>query len=238
MAVIQFGTIVTDIKGKVGGHTFKGSLGGAVLQTNAVHKRSAASSSATLNQRALNPNNIALIDAVVYCAKFWKSLTPAQKAAWVAAAPNFPTTNALGKPSKPSGYHCFLHINIRLYFTSSVILTAPPANQVGVVPLLFTISTITISAVTINLPSAVPAGYMCYIKATKPMSAGIKPSQSMFRIINYLAAGVSGSVANITQYQGTFGKPVSGQTIWLETVLSNLTTGLLGQPYLQAFVVI
>lgn len=236
MALIKLGVGIAAISGKVGGSVFKNSLGGVTLQQLARRKWG---KQGVINpqQRALNPNNLLIMDAVIYCARYWKSLTIVQKAAWVAAAPNFPTVNKLGIPNKPSGYHCFLHINIRQYYMNAVILLDPPANTVGVVPCPFTITSCTLSTVTMNISVAIPVGYMAYVKSMVSISAGIKPSPSSFRIINYLAAGATGSINNITQYQNSFGKPIVGNTLWLSLVLSNLTTGELGAPYVVASVV-
>jgi hypothetical protein len=237
MARILLGTIVTAISGKVGGNVFKGSISGTVLQVKRSRRSNVNGSTANLNARAGNPSGSTIGDAVSYCAKYWKILTVAEKAAWSAAAPNFPTYNSLGVPSKPNGYHCFLHINIRLYYMSAAVTLAPPASYIGNAPIDFTISSLTLSTVTTVLGEAVPSGYMMYIKATAPLSAGIKPSKSQFRTINYISAGTSGSINNITQYQASFGKPVVGQTIWIATQLSNLLTGVLGQLYVVAAVV-
>ena len=236
MALIKYGVAVSAIAGKVGGVVFKQSLGGATLQSNRSYKRTVNQTSVN-NQRSTNPFGIGMIDALKWCARYWKTLTILQKASWLAAAPNFPLVNKLGVVSKPSGYHLFQHINIRLYFTTGAIVLVPPANTVGALPVAFTITSLSTTTVTINIPGSVPSGYLMYIKAGPSISAGIKPEQNYFTIVNYIAAATTGSVNSIINYQNKYGKPIVGNTIWVETVLSNLLTGELGAPYQQAAIV-
>lgn len=236
MAIIKFGSLITAGSGKIGGHQLSSSLGGATISSNP--RRIKSNNVAKANAyRAGNPAGATVPEALIYVVRQWKTLTVAQKAAWSAAAPNFPTVNKLGVPVKPSGYHCFVHINYGVYLNNGAIAVVPPINEIGQIPIAFTITAATPTTLTINLTGTVPDGYLALIKATRCMSAGIKPGANLFSQIATLVAGSSGSVSMFTPYSRYNGAPIVGDTIWLEIRLSSLTTGIVGQPYVYGYVV-
>lgn len=231
MAVIQFGSIVTNAKGKIAGHFLSNSLGGPTLQsTPKVTKGAYVNGNAGLSTGA--SSRAIVSQTLIYVVRSWKNLSAVNRAAWQAAAPNFPTTNKLGVPVKPSGYHCYVHINYGYYINHGSLLSVPPAVQIGVLPSEFTIASMSHSSIQITLSAAIPAGYMGYVKATPSISAGVKPTKTDFITVDYLATGASGTVNITTQYSARYGAAITGNTVWLSLVLSSLSTGLLGNPYI------
>lgn len=231
MAVITFGAIVTNAKGKIGGHFLSNSLGGPTLQSNPkVNKGAYVLGSAGLSASAYNRAQVS--QTLLYVVKSWKNVSAVNKAAWSAAAPNFPTTNKLGVPVKPSGYHCYVHINYGYFSIHGTLLAVPPAVQIGVLPSEFTITTLSSTVVSVTLSAAIPANYIAYIKATPPLSAGVKPSASQFVNVAYINSGASGLQVITTNYNAKFGNPVTGNVVWLSLVLSSTITGRLGAPYM------
>jgi hypothetical protein len=236
MALVQFGSVVTNIKGKVGGHYFKGSLGGAALQSTGLTGRTGhnqyPSSSRGITQSGQKVSAVLLI-----VVRSWKSVSAVNRAAWQAAAPNFPTVNKFGVPVKPSGYHCYVHINFSRVSNNLSILATPPAVIAGVLPPTFTITTASSSSLSITLGAAVPTGFQLTVCATTSISAGIKPGKNLFRAFNWVAAGSSG-VINCTLPYGYYnGAPVTGNTIWIGCFLSSTTTGQKTQLYIVGQVV-
>jgi hypothetical protein len=231
MAVIQFGAIVTNAKGKIGGHYLSNSLGGACIISNpkvnkgAYAKGSAAASTSTYNRSQVSSTLLLVV-------RSWKNVSAANKLAWQAAAPNFPTVNKLGQPVKPSAYHCYVHVNYGYYLNHGTLLGSPPAVQVGVLPPVFTIVTCSSSVQEININPAIPTGYLGYLKATRSLSPGVKPTSSDFTTIDYFGAAISGNQVVTTQYNARFGAPISGNMVWFQMHLSSLVTGLLGTPYI------
>jgi hypothetical protein len=236
MAVIKYGSLVTAGSGRIGGHYLSNSLGGATIASNPRRNKSSNANQQN-NYRAANVSGATVPEGLIYVVRKWKTLTVAQKAAWSAAAPNFPTVNKLGVPVKPSGYHCFVHINYGVYMNNGTITTTPPINEIGQLPIAFTISTCSSTVLTLNLSGTVPDGYLAYIKCTRSMSAGIKPNSSSFTLCETIDAGSTGSNAIFTAYNRTFGAPITGDTLWVEIRLSSLTTGLVGQPYIVGSVI-
>jgi hypothetical protein len=70
MALIKFGTIVTEGHGSLGGHTFQNSSGGAQLKTKSYKKHQ--SSSAQYQIRSVHRTILDL----------WKSISPAERNLW------------------------------------------------------------------------------------------------------------------------------------------------------------
>lgn len=236
MALVKLGSIVTDIKGKIGGSYFSGSLGGTALQSTGATGRRAVNQNPNpyFNNTQSGQRVSSVLLSVV---RSWKNVSPANKSAWVAAAPNFPTVNKFGVPVKPSGYHTFVHINYSRLAAGNSLLSTPPVPDAGTLPVAFTITTCSSAAVIINLTTAIPSGYLGIIKATRSMSAGIKPSKSLFTSIYWATAGASGSQNISSAYVSRYGGAVTGNTLWVELILSSLTTGVLAQPYIVGSVV-
>jgi hypothetical protein len=236
MAVIQFGAIVTNAKGKVGGHYLSNSLGGPVILSNPKHNKGAgAKGSASLSGSAYNRSQVSTILLIVV--KSWKNVSAANKLAWASAAPNFPTVNKLGQPVKPSAYHCYVHINYGYYLVHDSLLSAPPAVTVGVLPPAFTITGLSSSAQTINISPAIPTGYQCYLRATRSMSPGAKPTSSDFTTIDYFSSSTTGSQTVTTQYTARFGAPITGNMVWFEMVLLSLVNSTKTLPFILGQIV-
>lgn len=236
MAVIKFGVIVTDASGKIGGHYIGGSLSGRTLVTNPRQRKNAVFASQTTG--ATNPYNRATISAsLIYVVKSWKNVSAANKIAWGLAAPNFPTVNKLGVPVKPSAYHCYVHINYGYYLQNGFTLAVPPANQIGVVPQVFTIATCSSSTVTITISPAVTTGYTAYIYSSRSISAGIKLGPTNMSLIATRTAGTSGLQSITSSYISKFGNPITGDTLWVGIRLQSNATAQLGEMYLIASVI-
>jgi hypothetical protein len=206
------------------------------LQSNPLHNKSgyskqkAGSSSSVFNRAQVSHTLILVV-------KSWKAVSAANKLAWAAAAPNFPTTNKLGVPVKPSGYHCYVHLNYAYYLNHASLLSSPPAVEVGVLPPSFSITTMSAASIVINISPAIPSGYQGYLLATAPISAGVKPDRSSFTTIDYFTTGSSGSETVTSQYAARYGAPVTGNVVWLAMYVSSLATGLKGEFYIVGLVV-
>jgi hypothetical protein len=236
MALVQFSSVVSNVKGKIGGHYFKGSLGGATLQSIGYTGAKVKELSQITNSRITQSGqtiNACLLQVV----RQWKNVSAVNRAAWLSAAPNFPTVNKFGVPTKPSGYHCFVHINYARVSSNQSILNTPPAVVVGVLPPVITISTLSSASIQVALGGTVPTGYLMAILATRSMSAGIKPSATLFRQVYWVSAGGSGTQNITTSYESSYGAPVTGNTVWVAAWLSSLTTGQKTQMYIVGQVV-
>lgn len=130
MAVVKFGTIVTGLRGTVGGIIFTAGKSGPYIRTWAKPS----------NPFSEKQSSIRSIMATV--AAGWIALSSAQKTAWdvFAALPAQELTNSLGIGYYVSGFSWFVKLNVRLTRMGRTNLTAAPTGSRPTSP---TISSIT-----------------------------------------------------------------------------------------------
>ena len=115
MARIKFGMMMTDARGKLGGHVFTKAKSGATIRTKVtpLNPKTSAQSEA---RGALSANSQA-----------WRTLTENQRLAWNSAAQEVSKTNAFGDTYFPSGKNYFTAVNNNLRNVGGAILVEPPA---------------------------------------------------------------------------------------------------------------
>lgn len=133
MAVIKMGTIVTGIRGTVGGLTFSANKSGPYARTWA---------------RGANPRSNLQSDARTNFAQLsgmWKTLSSADQETWedFAAAPEQVRQNAFGEDYYISGFAWFLALSIQLDNADRAWISTAPVLPKPDTP---TISAVTVSA--------------------------------------------------------------------------------------------
>jgi hypothetical protein len=123
MALIQMGTIVTKIRGKISGSVFSGNIAGDTLRNKTIPRRT------TTVRRSIRNNNWK------YFSQLWLTLSNTDRAAWSSYATNFQFYNKLGSPVAARGNLVFNNTNVYYYgWNGSPILTAPTfATPVAVI---------------------------------------------------------------------------------------------------------
>jgi hypothetical protein len=99
MPLVKYSALVTRMSGKLNGSVFAFNQGGDYFRNNKQGK--GKTSSRWQQNKALWANLSAQ----------WRLLPDADKSAWVAIAPEYPTTNRFGVPRTPSGYELFMRLN-------------------------------------------------------------------------------------------------------------------------------
>lgn len=99
MARVQYGTIVTEIKGKVQGQVFQGGNVGFLLRNKGYTKGIASTARNEANQK-LSAN-----------ASAWRSLTDTQRGQWAALAPDWLFYNKFGASYQGSGFQIYMSYN-------------------------------------------------------------------------------------------------------------------------------
>lgn len=115
MAVVKYGSIVTEIKGSIQGLTFQKC--GQVLsaRSNPYHKQ--AFTAAAQNSR----------NEFSYVVAQWNKLDASEKAAWSAVASSYPTFDKFGASVILTGYQIFMYINRFLYTANLTLITTAVA---------------------------------------------------------------------------------------------------------------
>ena len=203
MALIQFGALVTQARGSVGGHTFDISKGGATLRK----KRS--------NVRCDSPLQMVAKNQLLAVASAWRGLTASQVLGWNVGASVFPNHNRFGQVTKLSGMALFIKLN------SNILLTGNPINLN--LPVIRGNFPVTFTTVTSNYAlSELILVWFCHspfnptilIKASPPQNVGVAFNKSNLRIIAN-PFNSSGNWNIFAPYLNTFGYQfMIGQYIW------------------------
>lgn len=122
MAVINTGSIVSEIRGSVGDETFARNQGGPYVRS-----RAGPTTPPTVNQ-------IAVTDAMAALSQAWSAtLDDDERDSWRQYASQFPRKNAWGVQTYSNGYTRFIRINFLFYQANSAIrtTTAPTRPPIG-----------------------------------------------------------------------------------------------------------
>lgn len=228
-AIVKYGAIITEIKGKVNGAVFQGGTAGPQMKADPALIAAIVSGSKLTKAdagRVMNPQaNIGLVSTT------WKTLDDADRQTWVAAAPNYMFKNKFGEPYTASGFQVYMSLNTNLVAVGEPMVTVaplptlliptPPCNIVygiGAAPKLrFTYEVLT--------------GFKGVLYASVSQSAGKSLTKGRLKAIAVFAAG-SGTAYDLdSQYQNIFGSiPLHGN-VWFVFRCTELSTGQQNQSY-------
>lgn len=121
MAIIKAGSLVADIRGKVGTNVFSRNQGGAIVRDVGTWVQPD------------NENQVAIRAAIEALSKAWSStLSEAQRGTWKAYAVSNPRPNRWGTNSLVNGYSTFLRHNFHSYVDQEALqfASAPTSNPI------------------------------------------------------------------------------------------------------------
>lgn len=201
---IKWGALVTEGRGKLGGHVASKNKSGAILRTKVTPVNPQTSAQASARSR-LGGNSQA-----------WSVLTEEQRSSWNALASETSKTNIFGDQYFPSGKNLFTSVNNNL-----VMIGRPQIAEAPVfaeLPFIIGMTAGVVSSageinLTINVSGSV-VGNALVIEATAPSSAGKYNFDGAFRKIFVAITGaVPTPQALQTAYVEKFGFPVEGKKI-------------------------
>lgn len=213
MALIQWGLVITDGRGKIGGQVLTKGRSGAVIRNKVT---------------PTNPNSArqsAVRAALASFSQAWKSLTQVQRDAWNAAVGNFTRTNIFGATVSPSGKNLYTALNTNLEKVNYNAITAPPVPLPVVSPNANNfVFTITGTTGEFDWDGA-SANQKMYIQASPPVSPGITNISSKLSLIKVVSQATGGTVDLYADYVAVYGTPPVGQKIFLKVGAVRDTTG-------------
>ena len=208
---LKFGAIVTDGRGKIGGHVASKNRAGAYLRTKVTPS---------------NPNTVAQMQArsiLASLSQMWQTLTDSQRSGWNEAVKEWGTTDIFGDIKKPSGINLFVKLNSNLLNVGIPILSDVPAkSEVPAVIVLDATYTISTDNISIIFNNGLANGYIGLVRATPKLSAGVSFVKSEFRVIGYNNV-VLDNLTLGNAYSARFGIPSVGDNIYvnIQLVLSS-----------------
>lgn len=219
MAVAKYGTIVTELKGRIGGNVFQGGYGSNVFKNKgdiSKHKRNTAFVGKTSTKRAIFSE----------VAQAWRGLTDIQRLGWNGAAASFPATNKFGDIYTPSGYQLFMQFN------SVAVANGGGVNADTPIPVTFpslvgsTIVSLTTSVFEINVPFEGSDDFNLEVLASNCFSPGAKSSRGGLKIIGFFSPLVTGNVDLITKWRAVYGTLFLNQRINIQVRVVHQVDGI------------
>ncbi len=198
---IKFGAIVTDGRGKLGGHVASKNRGGSYLRTKVT-----PSNPQTAFQSAVRA-------ALGNFSAAWSGLTSAARESFNGAVAQWSKTDIFGDIKNPTGKNLFTRLNINLANTGQADISVAP-DKVEILSIGATGAAFSIAATTALLDDAVnAAGSVVLVSATPPQSAGTSFYKGKYRDIMFAAAGTAATLDFWDAYVARFGVPALGANI-------------------------
>jgi len=212
---MKFGAIVTDGRGKIGGHVASKNRAGAYLRTKVTPVNGQTTAQTQIRNR------------FTVLAQGWRGLTEEQRAAWNGAVADYSRTDIFGDLHNPTGAALYQRLNNNLVTIGEAAISTPPlpaaVGEVTAVSIAIAAGAATMSLV---LGGAVPAGTNVKVFACAPVSAGKSFVKSEYRLISILAPLAATPVSLKADYEAKFGSVgVAGQKVFCKVVAVNATTG-------------
>ena len=208
---LKFGAIVTDGRGKIGGHVASKNRSGAYLRTKVTPS---------------NPNTVAQAQArgiLASLSQGWGQLTDSQRQGWNDAVKEWGTTDIFGDIKNPSGINLFVKLNANLISVGFPQLVDVP-SKMEVPSVIITSASLNIlnNEVLIDFDNNTANGVTALVRATPTLSNGVSFVKSQFRVIGYEVV-IGSRLSLINAYSAKFGVPLVGANVYanVQFVLSN-----------------
>ena len=217
MALIKWGMMVVDGRGKLGGHVLTKSRNGATVRTKVT-----PSNPQTSYQQANR-------SAFGQLSSNWTGLDEAERQAWNGAVKEFQKTNIFGDLKSPAGRDLYISLNRNIQQAGGTLIDVPPLKE-GIKPNAITDFSINGTSGTINIDLAVTleTNEVALIYLTAPMSAGRYNFSGSYR---FLGPHVTNEIViDGADYADRFGSVVTGKAIGLKVVVCNKITGEVSPP--------
>ena len=208
---LKFGAIVTDGRGKIGGHVASKNRAGAYLRTKVTPS---------------NPNTVAQAQArgiLASLSQGWGQLTDSQRNGWNDAVKEWGTTDIFGDIKKPSGINLFVKLNANLISVGFPMLSDVPGKmEVPSLIIVSAIFSITNDTLSVTFDNNTANGIKVLVRSTPTLSNGVSFVKSQFRVIG--SEVVSGNGFSLPgAYGAKFGMPLVGGNVYaaVQFVLPN-----------------
>lgn len=218
---VKWGMMITDGRGKLGGHVASKNRGGSYVRTLVT----------PTNPRTVLQQSIRA--SFGYFAKAWAGLTDADRAQWKEFADLHPRKNSVGNDYTLSASAMFQSaMNNRRKVGATSILDAPiggsiPVEITGVVADLNIVES-SANITLLHLASTEISNYRVLVRVTPQLPAGVEYYSNKMRDLQYQALNPSGTtdIDIYANYVARFGAVSATSRIFFQVVLVDLNTGL------------
>lgn len=223
MARIQFGSIVTGISGKLGGHIFGNSVNGPTIRNLAASKKLWGYIGGGSHRGAQTAQvNVSLISQT------WKDLTDAERSAWTSYAVQYYTTHSLYGAHSLTGYSCFSKLNHNILLVGGTIITIPVPKVTLSDPGIVGIQTLTTGSFLVAFSGSLTPDEYWLVSATGTNSVTLVAQKKGFKIIKSFSSSQATPLPIIAEYTDIKGAPLIGGWITVKVEIINRVTGQRG----------
>lgn len=217
MARVQYGSIITELKGKLGGHIFQGGNNAKVIRLRGYTKGS------TTTTRSAATSNLQQITSA------YRLLTSPQRASWVAAAGNWPFTDKFGNTYFGSGYQMYVAYNRNLVAIRQATVVSPVAPVSPMALGTIVASASATNTLVVGWDNALDGNttVMCFASPMYPSSVNSNNRRYTFLAIEHTATNTNLFAG--TQYVAKYGNLVSGTQIFVKVIVRDNTFPLNNQ---------
>jgi hypothetical protein len=217
---MKFGAIVTEGRGKIGGHVASKNRAGAYLRTKVT---------------PVNPQSIAQMGVRSLFSSLssaWKGLTADQRNSWLGAVSDYAKTDIFGDLKNPTGAQLYQRLNNNLVNIGETALLVAPAPVA--IPNLESL-TVAIAAgagtMIVNFSPVIPVTEKFIVKATPAVSAGVSFVKSEYRQIAVKDSTFVTTGDLAADWENKFGDiGAAGQKIFIQFIPVVIATGQAGTP--------
>lgn len=192
MARVQYGALITELAGSIGGITFQRNSSGNIARLKP---------NMPVNSSADQQTQQFIISSLIPA---WTALSAANKTGWENFAAAHDHVNDWGDIKTLNGFQWFMSCNINLLLNSQAIISAAPAWTAVAALAQFALVTDAANLTLDWTPSIDITGYRLMIYATPPIrQSTMKLRRSTFLIRKY-DGGVIDTLAITAQYVSAF----------------------------------
>lgn len=228
MAKIKFGSLLTDMKGKLGGTVYSRNRYGAYSRNLVIPINPQTNSQSGVRSRMAGNSQA------------WRGLTPGQRQAWIDQSPNFPYINNFGDQIILQGNSLYNALNNNLINVGESAISSPPVPSTvpTITSAVLTMAAGLATATLAYTPTPVPADSAVIIFATFGMSPGMTFAKNRFRQITVLAAAAASPADIAAAYVSKFGNiPLAGQKVFIKLIVVNSVSGQASAPFITSSIV-
>lgn len=221
MAVVKYGTIVTELKGSIAGQVFQAGNKCKVLRNKGYRAgtRSVARQAVTSRLSVQTTR--------------WRSLSDSERSAWLAANTDWPFTDKYGDTYYGSGFQYFTACNIALVSIQQMTVDAPPTpvSYEAITPSAGEVNTSNECVFNIDATTTLSQTIQCY--ATAPMSQGNSGNNVRYYYIGNFNSSTADQLVDTTVYVSLFGTPPVGALVMLKMVVRPVAFPRIAQTVIQ-----
>ena len=216
MARIKFGMMMTDARGKLGGHVFTKARSGATIRTKVTPVNGQTSAQGSVRSRFGS------------LSQSWRTLSEEQRIAWNNKASTVGKTNIFGDSYYPSGKNLFVAVNTNILTAGGIALNIPPVD-IALPDVL--LSGITFDSLAGTLEVALesltnPTGNTAIIFCSPCLSKGVFNASGKERFVTAVNLTGTSTVADIYDaYVAKYGALQSGSKIFVKVKIINASSG-------------